>query len=139
MTVEHRTLSGSCLCGSVTYEVADTFEYAMNCHCSQCRRATGSAFKPLAGTKASRLTLTSGDVELLRYGNVEEGHDARCRACGSLLYSLVRDGNYVHVAMGTLVDEPSIRPNMHIFVGSKAPWFHITDGLPQFDGLPDHG
>ena len=67
MTVEHRTLSGSCLCGRMTYEVADTFEYAMNCHCSQCRRATGSAFKPLAGTKASRLTLTSGNAQLLRY------------------------------------------------------------------------
>lgn len=139
MAVEYRTFRGSCLCGRVTYEVADTFEYAMNCHCSQCRRATGSALKPLAGTKASRLTLTTGDGELLRYGGDESGHDAHCRTCGSLLYSLVRDGKYVHAAMGTLVDEPSIRPSMHIFVGSKAPWFEIIDALPQFDRFPDHG
>ena len=56
-----------------------------------------------------------------------------------MLGGLVRNGRYVHVAMGTLVDEPSIRPSMYIFVGSKAPRFQITDMLPQFDGLPDHG
>jgi hypothetical protein len=43
----------------------------------------------------------------------------------------------VHVAMGTLVDAPSIRPDKHIFVGSKAAWYEITDGLPQFDAFPD--
>ncbi len=61
------------------------------------------------------------------------GHDTRCRECGSFLYSVVRDGNYVHVAMGSLIDAPSIRPNHHIFVGSKAPWFEITDDLPQYE------
>jgi hypothetical protein len=69
----------------------------------------------------------------------EAAHDTHCRVCGSLLYSVVRDGAYVHVAMGTLVDAPKIRPNKHIFVGSKAPWFTITDGLPQFaeHAIPD--
>ena len=54
-----------------------------------------------------------------------------------MLYSVVRDGAYVHVAMGTLVDDPTIRPSMHIFVGSKAKWYQITDDLPQFEALPD--
>jgi hypothetical protein len=49
-----------------------------------------------------------------------------------LLYSVVREGTFVHVAMGTLVDAPSIRPTAHIFVGSKASWFAITDQLPQY-------
>jgi hypothetical protein len=62
----------------------------------------------------------------------DNGYDARCQACGSLLYSVVRDGAFVHVAMGTLVDDPAIRPSKHIFVGSKAPWFTITDDLPQY-------
>ena len=137
-TEQARKLTGKCLCGSVFYQVADAFEYAMNCHCSQCRRSTGSAFKPLAGIGASRLALTTGNDMLMHYGD-EQGYDAHCRICGSLIYSVVRDGRYVHVAMGTLVDEPSIRPTMHIFVGSKAPWFEITDALPRFDGLPDHG
>ena len=65
------------------------------------------------------------------YGD-DTGHDAHCRRCGSLLYSVVREGAFVHVAMGTLVDDPSIRPTAHIFVGSKAPWFAITDDLPQY-------
>ncbi len=64
------------------------------------------------------------------YGD-ETGHDARCKLCGSLLYSLVRDGQYVHVTFGTLLDAPSLAPTAHIFVGSKAPWFTITDTLPQ--------
>jgi hypothetical protein len=46
----------------------------------------------------------------------------------------LRNGAYAHVAMGTLVDAPSIRPTAHIFVGSKAPWFSITDDLPQYQG-----
>jgi hypothetical protein len=49
--------------------------------------------------------------------------------------ALVRDGAFVHVAMGTLVDDPTIRPTAHIFVGSKAPWFTIADGLPQHEEL----
>ena len=61
----------------------------------------------------------------------DQAHDAHCKKCGSLLYSVVRNGAWVHLAMGTLIDEPTIRPQRHIFVGSKAPWFTITDDLPQ--------
>jgi hypothetical protein len=119
----------------VQYAVEDAFEYAMNCHCSHCRRTTGSAFKPFAGIKREKLRLTAGADALLVYGD-ETGNDTHCKACGSLLYSIVREGQYVHVAMGTLIDAPSIRPSAHIFVGSKAPWFIITDELPQHDALP---
>jgi hypothetical protein len=128
-----RTLAGKCLCGAVHYAVADEFTYAANCHCSNCRRATGSAFKPFAGIERAKLRLPQGDGNLMIFGD-ETGHDAHCKICGSLLYSVVRDGAFVHVAMGTLVDEPAIRPSAHIFVGSKASWFTITDDLPQYDG-----
>ncbi|MER9183622.1 GFA family protein [Mesorhizobium sp. M0159] len=127
----NRTLTGKCLCGAVQYAVADAFVYAANCHCSNCRRTTGSAFKPFAGIERDRLSLTRGEDNLTIFGD-ETGHDAHCRTCGSLLYSVVRDGAFVHVAMGTLVDEPTIRPTQHIFVGSKAEWFTITDDLPQY-------
>ncbi|MEZ2332265.1 GFA family protein [Mesorhizobium sp. RCC_202] len=125
-------LTGKCFCGTVSYEVADAFVYAANCHCSNCRRTTGSAFKPFAGIEREKFRLTGGDDRLLLYGD-ESGHDAHCGRCGSLLYSLVREGAYVHIPMGTLVDAPAIRPSAHIFVGSKAPWFTITDDLPQYD------
>ena len=74
--------------------------------------------------------VTEGADRLLVWGEEDANH-TRCGMCGSLLYSVVRDGEYVHVAMGSLVDEPSLRPTEHIFVGSKAPWFEITDDLPQ--------
>ena len=67
---------------------------------------------------------------LLIVGEPDANH-TRCAVCGSLLFSVVRGGAFVHVAMGSLVDAPSIRPTEHIYVGSKAPWFEITDGLPQ--------
>jgi hypothetical protein len=126
-----RRLAGKCFCGAVEYEVADQFAYAANCHCSNCRRTTGSAFKPFAGIEREKLAVTGGEDARMIFGD-DRGHDAHCARCGSLLYSVVRNGAWVHVAMGTLLDDPSIRPTAHIFVGSKAPWFTITDNLPQY-------
>ncbi|MDD1532251.1 MULTISPECIES: GFA family protein [unclassified Bradyrhizobium] len=128
-----RILIGECYCRTVRFEVADAFSYAMNCHCSNCRRTTGSAFKPFAGIPQDELRIVRGDDQRLIFGDAT-AHDAHCRRCGSLLYSRVRDGQWVHVAMGALVDAPSIQPSAHIFVGSKAPWHEITDNLPQYRG-----
>lgn len=130
-----RQLTGQCLCGAVRYEVADQFAYALNCHCSQCRRATGSAFKPFGGIARAALHITQGEAQAKVYGDATADHDVHCRECGSLLYSVVRDGEYVHVTLGTLTDAPSIRPSAHIFVGSKAPWYTITDDLPQYEAF----
>ena len=127
-----RLLRGKCCCGAVRYRVADAFLYAANCHCSNCRAATGSAFKPFAGIEREKLAVTRGEDALLVFGEANL-NDTRCEVCGSLLYSVVRDGAFVHVALGSLVDPPSIRPTGHIFVGSKAPWFEITDDLPQHE------
>ena len=112
------------------YRVPDAFLYAANCHCSNCRAATGAAFKPFAGIERDKLEVVDGADALLVWGDDKENH-TRCGICGSLLYSVVRDGAYVHVAMGSLADEPTIRPTEHIFVGSKAPWLEISDDLPQ--------
>jgi hypothetical protein len=115
--------------------VPDEFRYAMYCHCSNCRRTTGSAFKPFAGIERQKLVVIQGQDDLLVYGG-DKANDTHCKRCGSLVYSVVRDGAFAHVTMGTLVDAPSIRPSRHIFVGSKAPWFTITDDLPQHEEFP---
>ncbi|MCC6719291.1 MAG: GFA family protein [Acetobacteraceae bacterium] len=133
------TRRGRCYCGAVRYAVDGDFAYALNCHCSECRRVTGSAFKPFAGVARNRLTLTGGEDTLLVVGDAAASHDIRCARCGSLLFSVVRDGAYVHVALGTMQDDPGIRPTAHIFTGSKAPWFTITDDLPQYEGFPPAG
>ncbi|MCR6673627.1 GFA family protein [Devosia ginsengisoli] len=129
-------ISGTCLCGAVRYEVPDEFHAAFNCHCSRCRRATGSAFKPMAAIVFEKISLVQGQDDVLIYGEPQGTHDVHCRHCGSFLYSYIAENGNGHVAMGTMVDAPSIRPQFHMFVGSKAPWFEITDSLPQFEGLP---
>ena len=95
------SLSGKCYCGAVQYRVADEFLYAANCHCSNCRRTTGSAFKPFGGIERGKLEVTDGADKLLIVGE-EDLHDAHCAECGSMLFSVVRSGEYVHVAYGTL-------------------------------------
>ena len=135
MDERKRSLGGSCLCGVVEYRVADEFEYALICHCSQCRRATGSAFKPFGGIRKEKLALVAGEASVMRYGS-EAAHDLHCGKCGSLLWSWFRDSPYLHVTYGSLMDAPSLRPTAHIYVGSKAPWDFIADDLPQYDQLP---
>jgi hypothetical protein len=130
------SISGSCLCGAVRYSVPDEFHAAFNCHCSLCRRATGAAFKPMAAIRFDKITLTQGQADVLIYGDRDGSHDVHCRHCGSFLYSHIAANGNGHVAMGTLIDTPSIKPQFHMFVGSKAPWHEITDDLPQFEGLP---
>lgn len=125
-------LTGGCECGRVGYRVADDFRYALNCHCSRCRAATGSAFKAFGGIQRDRFEVVAGDDALSVYGG-DDLNDTRCDVCGSLLFSVVRDGAWVHVAYGSLHDAPALRPTAHIFVGSKAPWYEITDDLPQHD------
>ena len=126
-----RLLRGQCSCGAAQYEVTDAFRYAAICHCSNCRRTTGAAAKPFAGIEREKLRLVAGGESLLIVSEADT-HDAHCGRCGSLLYSVVRNGAFVHVAMGTLVDDPAIRPTHHIFVGSKAAWEVIADSLPQY-------
>ena len=135
MTQEARSLRGACYCRAVSFTVQDAFEYALYCHCGECRRRTGAASKPFAGVQASALKIMGGDEAVRRLGEAH-GHHASCGKCGSLLYSLVRDGAYVHVSLGVLIDAPTITPTAHIFVGSKAPWEVICDDLPQFEAFP---
>jgi hypothetical protein len=86
----------------------------------------------------ARLVVAKGQDQLWVLGT-ERGNDTRCRQCGSLLFSVVRNGAFVHVALGSLADQPSIRPTEHIFVGSKAGWSAIVDDLPQYAALAGDG
>jgi hypothetical protein len=102
-------LAGKCGCGAVRYRVADEFLYAANCHCSRCHAATGSAFKPFAGIEREKLEITDGLDRLLVFGE-EDSNDTRRAVCGSLLFSVVREGAYVHVALGRSSTLPPFGP-----------------------------
>jgi hypothetical protein len=128
-------LRGRCGCRAVAFEVSDAFLEAFNCHCSNCRAMTGAAFLPWGEIQRHELRVTQGADSLLVEGDEDGRHALRCRQCYSLLYWTVR-GDHVRVPYGALVDEPTLRPTAHMFVGSKAAWYEILDDLPQHDGSP---
>jgi hypothetical protein len=132
------TLHGQCSCGQVRFIVNDEFEYAFYCHCSRCRARTGSVFAAIAGVSVEKLAVIAGHEHLLLEGECSDGYGARCSRCYSFLFAAVRARKYLHVSLGVLVDEPSRVPDHHIYVGSKAAWYQITDLLPQYEELPTH-
>ena len=129
-------LRGRCACNAVAYEVSDELVAAFNCHCSNCRAATGSAFLPWGKIEREKLRVTKGAGSLSVIGDADAVHAMHCRACLSLLYWTVRDGAYVRIPYGSFIDEPTLKPTAHMFVGSKASWHEILDDLPQHDQYP---
>jgi len=130
-------IRGSCLCGRVRYEVRAFAAPALNCHCSMCRKAHGAAFGTYARVDAKDFTLVSGADYIASYASSAEVTRTFCKRCGSTLQFVhaKRPGSFA-LALGTLDEDPGIRPSRHIFVGSKAPWFEISDDLPQHDVRP---
>ena len=128
-------LRGRCACTAVAYEVSDEFVVAFNCHCSNCRALTGSAFLPWGEIEPEKLKVTKGADSSIVIGDADGHHARRCGKCFSLLY-WTRDGTYLRVPYGTLIDEPALKPTAHMFVGSKAPWHDILDNLPEHDEYP---
>jgi hypothetical protein len=128
-------LRGRCGCEAVAYEVADEFVVAYNCHCSNCRATTGSAFLPWGEIEPEKLTVVDGSDSLLLIGEVDGRHEVHCSACFSLLYWTGYEGK-IRVPYGSLIDAPTLRPTAHMYVGSKAPWYEILDDLPQHDESP---
>lgn len=117
-------------------QVADEFTAAYNCHCSNCRAWTGSAFMPWGEVDRAKLRLTRGAESLRLLGDPGAIHEAHCAECLSLVYWIAPDRAHVRIPYGTLIDEPTRTPGAHMFVGSKAAWFEILDDLPQHDEYP---
>jgi hypothetical protein len=127
---------GSCLCGAVTYIVEGAPRRALNCHCSRCRRERSSAHGSNLFTSADGVRFTRGEDQLDSYKLPEAKFFTQvfCRTCGSPMPRIDRARDLAVVAMGSLDDDPGIRPQAHVFVASKAPWFEIpADGLPRHD------
>jgi len=128
-------LRGRCACNAVAYDVSDEFVTAFNCHCSRCRAASGSAFRPWGEIEPEKLSVTKGEDALIFRGDPDARHERRCGRCFSLLYWTGYEGK-IRVPYGTLIDEPALKPTAHIYVGSKASWYEILDDLPQYDEHP---
>jgi len=129
-------LRGRCGCKAIAYEVADEFVAAYNCHCSNCRAWTSSAFLPWGEIERDKFRVTQGADSLTLLGDAEAIYEAHCAECLSLVYWTAHGGAYVRIPYGTLIDEPTLKPTAHMFVGSKAGWYEILDDLPQHDEYP---
>jgi hypothetical protein len=136
-------IRGSCLCGGVKFEITGPLSSPLNCHCSQCRKQHGAPFRSRVRVQAEDFRWLQGE-HLIKYyegrGGILRGF---CRECGSPIVNRPTS-KWKHaakspgalsqygVALAILDDDPPVRPACHVFVGSKAPWFEITDDLPQY-------
>jgi hypothetical protein len=129
---------GSCLCGAVTYVIEASPLRAWNCHCGRCRKARSAAHASNLFTASDGVQFTRGADHLTSYKVPEAQHFTHmfCRTCGSSMPRIDRNRDLAVVPMGSLDDDPGIRPQAHIFVGSKAPWYEIADDLPQHAEYP---
>jgi len=143
-------IRGSCLCGGVKFEITGPLLRPLNCHCTFCRKQHGAAFRSRARVRRSDFRCQQGE-ELLTYYEATPGYRRGfCRVCGSPILNRAEPHSRLAqnhpqalaefgIALGTFDDDPGVRPESHIFVGSKAPWFEITDDLPQYAEYPPAG
>lgn len=131
-------LRGSCLCGGIRYEIRGELRLPLNCHCSMCRKATGAAFRSRAAVASHDFRWIAGEELLSRYQSSPGDIRTFCKVCGSSLVTFFpASPNELGLALGTLDDDPGVKPQFHVYVASKAAWHEITDDLPQFSaGLP---
>jgi hypothetical protein len=131
-------IRGSCLCGGVTFEITRAVGPFELCHCSRCRKANGSAFVAFLGVNRADFRLTQGgdliktfEAPLREFPPAYRTHF--CGRCGSPVPDGTGDSALLDVPAGLLDDDPQRRPDRHIYVEVKSPWFSITDNLPQLD------
>lgn len=126
------THSGSCLCGRVKYRINGPLTDVLNCHCSMCRKLHASAFRTRAKVATKDWEWVSGEDTVKFYESSPGEHKGFCSECGSsLLTRFDNNAEVVGFPLGTLDTDPGVKATRHVFVGSKAPWYDITDTLAQ--------
>jgi hypothetical protein len=131
-------ITGSCLCGGVRFEIADAVGPFELCHCRRCRKVSGSAFAAMLGVRTRDFHFVHGRDLIATYEAplLETPPPYRAsfrRRCGSPVPNPEPAAEWFEIPAGLLESEPGLRPDKHIFVELKAPWYEITDSLPQFD------
>ncbi|MBS0431410.1 MAG: GFA family protein [Proteobacteria bacterium] len=131
----HTQHHGSCLCGAVRFEVEGAFERFYLCHCSHCRKDTGSAHAANLFSSTARLVWLSGQ-EHVRTFNLAQTRHTRCfcSICGSALP--FASSNMLVVPAGSLDSELAIAADANIFTASRAAWDHGLAAAPGFEAFP---
>lgn len=127
-------ITGSCLCGDVSFEFDEITGPMTHCHCSMCRKAHGAPFATYVSAPRRAFRWRSGEDARVLYQAAprSELHRAFCPRCGSCVPDV--GGDEVSIPAGCLDDDPGVRPSAHIFVESKAPWVDISDALERHEG-----
>ncbi|HEV8712457.1 MAG TPA: GFA family protein [Candidatus Binatia bacterium] len=131
-------IRGSCLCGGVRFEIRGIIGPFELCHCNRCRKVSGSAFAAMVGVRTEDFRLLQGKDLITTYEAPllecpPPYHTSFCSRCGSPVPNPDLQSSWLEVSVGLLEDDPGLRPDKHIFIELKVPWFEVTDTLPQFD------
>ncbi len=131
---------GSCMCGGVTYEIHEKIGEITHCHCTTCRKAHGSAFSSVAAVQIDDFKFISGENLIKCYQSSPDKVRCFCSNCGSHIYAHRENHKHYILRLGTLDDDPVVRPTSHIWISLKAPWYEIEKDckLPQFKEWPDN-
>ena len=130
-------INGSCLCGAVKYELKGEISQILLCHCSRCRKATGSAFAALTPVRTEDLHFISGEQSIKKFDSAPGVGRYFCQDCGSPLFSKRENApELVRLRIGTLDTKIPTTPIAHVFVASKSEWFEICDSNPQYAERP---
>ena len=131
-------LSGGCLCGAVEYEVSGQIVRFTHCHCSRCRKASGTGHATNLILKPASVSWLKGESLVRRYKvpQAERFATCFCTECGSPLPRIVPGLAMAVVPAGSLDKPPDVRPQAHIFWDSRAEWSCPDGGLPVFAEYP---
>ncbi|MEO7854160.1 MAG: GFA family protein [Rubrivivax sp.] len=132
------TLRGSCLCGAVRYEAVEEVRRFLHCHCSRCRKATGTGHASNLFMQPGTLQCLSGEenIRSFKLPEAQRFTNSFCAVCGSRLPRQAAGSDVVMIPAGSLDDEPVIRPQARIFEDSRAPWSCAGDDLPVHAQYP---
>jgi hypothetical protein len=124
---------GSCLCGAVGYEARLPFGKFVQCHCSRCRKATGSAFAANAYVTPEAFRWTRGESNVVRYDlpAARSFSTSFCSTCGSPVPHSTRSGREMIIPAGSLDDDPQTKPSTIAHLESRAEWSVPSGELPN--------
>ncbi|MEJ2789405.1 MULTISPECIES: GFA family protein [unclassified Pseudoxanthomonas] len=130
--------TGSCLCRTVTFKIDGAFERFFLCHCSHCRKDTGSAHAANLFSSVAKLEWLSGGENVQTYNLPSTRHTrCFCSVCGSAMPHVGHE--FVVVPAGCLDTDLTMTPDAHIFSGSKAAWDKNLASIQEFDTFPQSG
>lgn len=128
-------ITGECFCGAIRYQINGRLREARSCHCSRCRKAFSGQASAYALLEPDEFEWLSGQEKLSHYVGADGFGMSFCRVCGSTLCGTYQ-GNVHGVTLGCVNGDPKVEIGMHIFVGSKAAWEVLPDGITTFEAGP---